>query len=445
MHVPFTFSPDPVGGTEIYVETLARGLRAHQIESVIVAPSSDSNDQAYEYNSLRVRRFQSTRGSGTLLKQLYGDGDPEAAAAFARIIDEERPNAVHIHAFTRSVSVMLVRAAKQRGIPVFFTYHTPSVSCQRGTLMLWGKEMCDGLLGERRCTSCCLESRGLPRWSTDILHWVPIRVTQTLENANLSGGLWTVLRMPRLVRNQHEAFHALVEEVDAIIALSKWSQTVLVRNGVPRSKITLLQHWLPHDWETSGTFLDVAKIPLRVAFLGRADRVKGADTLIKAVRSLPGLKVEIHLYGVTQSENDEQYWSRLNSSAARDPRIKFLPPVSNDRVIPLLKGYHIVAMPARWIENRPLVLLESFAAGTPVIGSNLGGIAELICHNEDGLLVAPDDVTAWAAALRRCAEDRSLLARLREGVRVPRKGADLASEMARLYLRYPLPAGRITG
>src|SRR5262249_56065798 len=97
----------------------------------------------------------------------------------------------HIGAFTRAISVMLVRAAKKRGLPVFFTYHTPTVSCQRGTLMLWGKEMCDGVLEIRRCTSCSLQSRGLPRWVTDLLGYVPLRFVRALEKANLSGGIWT--------------------------------------------------------------------------------------------------------------------------------------------------------------------------------------------------------------------------------------------------------------
>src|SRR5262249_8797351 len=140
VHVPFTFAPDPVGGTEIYVENLAQGLRARGIESLIVAPSSSGNDEAYEHNGFRVRRFRSAPESKYMVRELYGGGDPEAVAAFAKILDEECPDAVHIHAFTRAVSVMLVGAAKRRGLPVFFTYHTPTVSCQRGTLMLWSKE-----------------------------------------------------------------------------------------------------------------------------------------------------------------------------------------------------------------------------------------------------------------------------------------------------------------
>jgi glycosyltransferase involved in cell wall biosynthesis len=434
VHIPFTFAPDPVGGTEIYVETLAHGLRAHGIDSLIAVPSGI--DEAYEHNSLRVRRYRVAPKSKSMLQELYGHGDPESAAAFAQIIDEERPDAVHLHAFTRAVSLMLVRVAKQRGLPVFFTYHTPTVSCQRGTLMLWGTEMCDGVLKVRRCTSCSLEARGLPRWATDLVSYMPLWFARGLEKANLSGGIWTALRMPELVRTQHEAFHALMREVDGIVALSEWARTVLVRNGVPASKITLLQHWLPSARDTREPVINVRKTPLRVVFLGRAVKSKGADTLIKAVLAAPELSIEVHLYGVTQNDADEEYWATLKSMASQDRRIKLLPSVPNDKVISLLKGYHVLALPARWVENRPLVLLESIAAGTPIIGSNLGGIAELVRHENDGLLVEPENVRNWADALRLCAEDRDLLGRLRKGVQLPRRELDVAQEMAQLYRRH---------
>jgi glycosyltransferase involved in cell wall biosynthesis len=434
VHIPFTFAPDPVGGTEIYVETLAHSLRAHGIESLIVAPSCI--DEAYEHNTLRVRRYRTAPESKYMLRELYGRGDPESAAAFAQIIDEERPDAVHLHAFTRAVSLRLVRIAKQRGLPVFFTYHTPTVSCQRGSLMLWGKEMCDGVLKVRRCTSCYLKGRGLPRWATGALSYMPFWFARGLEKANLSGGIWTALRMPELVRTQHEAFYALMQEVDGIVALSEWARTVLVRNGVPASKITLLQHWLPSAQDTQEPRINVAKVPLRVAFLGRADKFKGADTLIKAVRAAPGLSVEVHLYGVAQSHTDDEYWAALKSSAAHDARIHFLPPLPHDKVVSALRRYHVLAVPSRWVENRPLVVLESFAAGTPVIGSNLGGIRELVRHQDDGLLVEAENVRAWADALRRCAEDRDLLARLRKSAQLPRNMVDVADEMAQLYHKH---------
>ena len=59
-HVPFTFAPDPIGGTEIYVDGLARCLRSYDIDSIVVAPSPGAAEM-YEHKG-RVRRFRSVGG-----------------------------------------------------------------------------------------------------------------------------------------------------------------------------------------------------------------------------------------------------------------------------------------------------------------------------------------------------------------------------------------------
>ena len=368
-----------------------------------------------------------------MLEELYGDGDPQAAAAFARIVDEERPDIVHVHAFTRAVSVLLVRTAKQRKLPVFFTYHTPTVSCHRGTMMLWGKEPCDGVLRVGRCTSCSLQGRGVPKTAAKILSRQPLLLSHTLQRMNLSGRVWTALRMPELISRRHQAFRTLVKDVDKIVALSPWVWDVLVRNGVSESKIAFSRHGLPGVVESCEPLIDIAKTPLRVAFLGRAHKVKGADTLIKAIRSSPGLDIELDLYGVMQSATDGAFWKEIQRLAGQDKQIKFLAAIPHDQVISLLREYHILAVPSRWLETGPLVILEAFAAGTPVIGSALGGIADLVRHESNGLLVDAENIPTWVEALRRCAEDRGLLARLKKGVRLPRSMMDVAQEMAQLY------------
>jgi glycosyltransferase involved in cell wall biosynthesis len=438
-HVPFTFAPDPVGGTEIYVEALACGLASCGIESVIFAPSADGKNHSYDYNGLRVRRYRMAPTSDQMLRELYGEGDPTAAAEFAQILDEERPDAVHLHALTRGVSLLLVRAAKQRGIPVFFTYHTPTVSCQRGTLMLWGKEVCDGSLYVRRCSACALEGHGLPRPAAALVSAVPALVGRAVEMADLRGGVWTALRTPGLVQLRHETFRSLMQEVDAVVALTEWVRTILLRNGVPSEKIFLSRHGLRHTKSNLEPLIELNKEPLRVAFLGRAHRDKGADTLIRALRTVPELPIELHLYGLTQSTADLEYWSSLRRDAANDNRITFLSPVPNDEVISLLKDYHLLAVPSHWLETGPLVVLESLAAGTPVIGSDRGSIPEWITHEDNGLLVSPEGDEAWADAFRRCATDRALLSKLRQGVKLPRSMDDVAHDMAQLYYNHVNP------
>jgi glycosyltransferase involved in cell wall biosynthesis len=144
--------------------------------------------------------------------------------------------------------------------------------------------------------------------------------------------------------------------------------------------------------------------------------------------------VELHLYGIVQDQSNTEYLNQLRKLAGADRRVSLLPSVPGEQVISLLRGYHLLAVPSRWLETGPLVALEAFAAGTPVVGSNLGGIAELIEHEVNGILVETDSVEAWSDAMRRCYEDNgALLESLRRGVRPPREMSAVAQEMLLLY------------
>src|SRR5262249_48586428 len=152
-------------------------------------------------------------------------------------------------------------------------------------------DVCDGLLGVQRCTGCALEAVGLSAMAADILRRGPYLVGRTLERAGLGGGVWTALRMTELVRMRHAAVQAVMREGDEMVALKEWIRTRLLRNGVPASKITLSPHGLSSSVPAGEPLIDVAEGPLRVAFFGRADRVKGVETLISAVRSTPDLRI----------------------------------------------------------------------------------------------------------------------------------------------------------
>jgi len=431
LHVPFTYHPGAVGGTEVYVESLARRLQQRQVSAIIAAPGKET--ASYDHAGLAVRRF-ALLDEVNDIRDLYGEGDVKASQEFAKILDEERPDILHMHAFTRGVSLLLAREARRRGIKVVFTYHTPTVSCQRGTLMRWGKEVCDGRLNVQDCSACSLQALGLSKMNALVLGRTPTVIGRLAGAANLSGGAWTALRMTELVHLRHSAFQALMRESDQVVALCSWVKELLFRNGVPREKVVVSRHGLQQFTEETDTQpAPVTTDPLRIAFLGRLDRTKGADVLIRALSSLPEAKIELHLYGIIQDGPGAEYRRQLEKLAGNDPRIRFLPAVPSNRIISLLRSYHVLAVPSRWLETGPLVVLEAFAAGTPVIGSNLGGIAELIENEVNGILVETDSVEMWRQVLRRCGEDKTLIERLRRGIRSP-KGMDaVAGEMLRIY------------
>ncbi|HEY8461643.1 MAG TPA: glycosyltransferase, partial [Blastocatellia bacterium] len=281
---------------------------------------------------------------------------------------------------------------------------------------------------------------GLGKTGGNILGRLPRFAGALAASAGLSGGLWTAVRMPELIALRHSTFHALIEEVDRIVALCQWTKDLLVRNNVPAEKIVVSRHGIIVNGARTAVRNGGDKIdkpqkatPIRIAFLGRMDQTKGPDILIRALGSLPEAPVELHLYGIVQGQSNTEYLNQLRKLAGADRRVSLLPAVPGEQVISLLQGYHLLAVPSRWLETGPLVALEAFAAGTPVIGSNLGGIAELIEHEVNGILVEPDSVEAWSNVIRRCYEDGALIESLRRGIRPPREMNAVAQEMLQLY------------
>ena len=435
LHVPFCFAPDPVGGTEIYVAALASDLMRRGVETVIAAPGAET--RAYEIEGLQVRRFETSQIVENV-SELYGDGDPLAAEEFANLLENEKPDIVHLHAFTRAVSSRVVLACKHRRVPIVFTYHTPTVSCQRGTMMLWGQSQCDGRLDLRRCTACTLQGLGLPRTIAKVASLVSSNLRDRIDLRGLEGRLWTALRMSELISLRHSAFFKLVQEVDHFVAVCSWVRDVILANGVEPNKVSLCRHGVSvpdTHTESRAAYQPNGRSGQgpRFVFVGRFDPTKGLDIVIDAFRQLPSLHMSLDVFGIAQSASSRSYERRVKALAESDTRIIFHPALPKEEVIGRLSNYDFLLVPSLWMETGPLVVLEAFAAGTPVIGNRIGGIAELVRDQVDGLLVDSVSDLAWRNTLRMVAEDAHLCSRLKAGIRNPRTTSNVADEMLALY------------
>lgn len=428
-HVPFVFTPDPIGGTEVYVTDLAKALRLRETESIVVVPGVQT--EAYEVEGIPVRRFAVSANVG--LDALYGEGDAAAALNFGAILDAERPDLVHFHAFTSANSLLSVRQARQRGLPVLFTYHTPTVTCGRGTLLELGSSVCDGYMAPLRCAKCTLHGLGLPLSVASVAAQFPAPLIRQVEKLGLASGIWTALRMRALQELRQKAVREFLNLCDRIVVPAKWVGDVLTLNGVAADRIAFCRQGVGPYGAGGRAAAGEGSGPLRLAWLGRLHPTKGLHILLEAFAMMPDVQIELDAFPILQGANDAPYVSGIRESASKDRRIRLLAAIEPARVVHTLAEYEALAVPSQWLETGPLVVLEAFAAGIPVIGSDLGGIAELVADGKDGVLVDPSRPRAWSEALSRLATNRPALAALTSGVSPPRTMDSVAAETGKIY------------
>lgn len=142
-----------------------------------------------------------------------------------------------------------------------------------------------------------------------------------------------------------------------------------------------------------------------VLFLGRLHRRKGVDTLIEAFPANAGVDLVIVGDG---NERDA-----LVRQAHGKP-IRFLGAIVGSDKYWLLQNALFVVTPTRTWESFCLVVVEAMCCAKPVIGTEVGGISDLIQPGQNGLLVPPEDPKALAAALQQLLTDKPLRRRLGE-------------------------------
>jgi glycosyltransferase involved in cell wall biosynthesis len=146
---------------------------------------------------------------------------------------------------------------------------------------------------------------------------------------------------------------------------------------------------------------------LTLAFAGRLTAQKSLGLALRAISQVDGVDLLI------AGEGDER--APLEDAAAKlalSERVRFLGPLARDRVIDLFRAADAAILSSSW-ENFPHAVVEALAAGTPVIATRAGGVAEVVHDEVNGLIVPADDAEALGAAVRRFAGDAELRERLR--------------------------------
>jgi len=247
---------------------------------------------------------------------------------------EINPDVIHVHHFNRATLPFLkaLRKTDAEVVRTFHLYGYLTMGCG-----LHGKEKCEGKLEE------CLSDK-------------QISVKQYLFRKPIDLG--------RKIMGPKTYELTIAPSRDMKQLAEKWFDTEILPNFVDAEKFQYQEE--KEDY---------------IAFFGRLRPVKGVDMLLEAYQEMETDR-KLKFLG----DGDVEEYREKAEEIGVSEKVEFTGYLEEKQLIRELQGARTVIMPSRWRENHPLACIESMSCGTPVIGSDIGGIPDFIEHCENGYL-----------------------------------------------------------
>jgi glycosyltransferase involved in cell wall biosynthesis len=425
----FAFLPASIGGGEVHLWQVAKGLQAsgHEVSILTIERLGGSEVVLREsdFAGVRVDYLQLPK-----VNSIYSR-DERLTKWAEQWLSAEKVAVLHLFLFNQLLG--LIPAANKLGIPVCLTALEFSYFCRRYDLMYAGREQCSLDSRGAKCEGCILESYSRnQRLVAGVARTLPaVAETQLRETVTQILGDRLPALGQRSISQQIEAQRRdFNEEIAAVITPSTVMRDFYLAQGVAESKL----HFIPY-----GSDLNLGDVGhrnghkgLRVGYIGRLDPKKGVDLLCQAVGTLPReLPVELRIYG--PAENGDAYTEAIREHARDDERIKLCGTLQRDEVVDTYNSLDVLVVPSIWYENSPITISESLSMGCPVVCSDTAGMTDLVRNEVNGLTFPVGSKQGLADCLKRLAEKPELLGQLRKGVRPIETTADVVSQILKVY------------
>jgi glycosyltransferase involved in cell wall biosynthesis len=277
-----------------------------------------------------------------------------------RLVCDYRPDIVHVMNAFPLLSPSIFYAAKQAGATVVHEVQNYRMFCANALMLRDGKH-CDSCIGKRFA--------------------IPA-IQHKCYRGSLLGSATLAISSA-----MHRYWETWTKAVDLFICPSLIARQLLIQGGLPEDRIRVKPNALNFD-PGPGNGASQACV-----FVGRLSPEKGLRTLFEAWQrdaSLPKLKIV----------GDGPDSGLVQQVAAQDSRIEWLGRQPLEKLLDIVGEAQTLIMPSVWNETFGRTTIEAFAKGTPVIGSRIGGTAELIDEGVTGWLFQPGSATDLVDKLR---------------------------------------------
>ena len=287
-----------------------------------------------------------------------------------------RPDVVHVHNTFSILSPSVYGACKAERVPVVQTLHNYRFFCPSALFLRDGKP----------CEDCVDRS-----------------LLQSVRHRCYRGSLAATATLASMLA-VHRTIGTYSRDIDRYITLTEFARGKASKAGVPAHKLTVKPNFVPDPPKPglgAGGY---------VAYVGRLLEGKGTETLLRAWRYLPTVKLKIVGDGALRPQLE---------AMAREAglNVEFTGRQDRSAVLAAIADAQLLVIPSEWYEGFPMVVAESFACGTPVLASRIGSLDELIREGVTGRKFSAGNAEELADAIRTTLADQGALGKMRLGAR----------------------------
>ncbi|MFR9501954.1 MAG: glycosyltransferase [Rikenellaceae bacterium] len=286
-------------------------------------------------------KFKPGLGLFETLKRPFGSA--EVKRKFTALLNNFKPDIVHLHNIHTQLSPIMGQIAHQKGIKVVWTLHDYKLLCPRYDCLKNGETICEECFTDKS----------------------KVKEYKCMKGSTV-GSLLAYHEAKSWTRERLEA------QTDTFICPSQFMADKMAQGGFSNEKL-----------QTLCNFIDVEKCQKEsydkgdyYCFIGRLSHEKGIKTLIEAALQLP---YKLKIIGGGPLEDD------LKTLIGNNHNIELLGFKQWDEIKEIVGGARFSVIPSEWYENNPLSVIEAQCLGTPVLGAQIGGIPELIESGVSGM------------------------------------------------------------
>lgn len=354
------------GGSEAVYFNTAEILRKNGHEVVFFSYIDEKNMECEQ-----AQYFVEHKGTlGTIRDYFY---NKDAQRNLEALLEQESPDIAHVHLFWGGLSASIFKALKKYNVPLVHTAHDYRMVCPGYTFKNGEGEQCE------QCMMWNFYQCALHRCAKGNL---PQSVIMALE-------MYT-----------RQVWYNPIKNIDGFVFVSHFSEEKHIEHN-PRfasAKRMVLYNYTTPMFEPA-----IKDKEDYFLFYGRLSFEKGIPTLLKVFAKHPEWKIKVVGTGPLENQLKAEYGQSAPAGAlartACYEHIQFLGYHSGGTLFELVRNAKFVCVPSEWYENNPMTIIESYSLGTPVIGSHIGGIPEIVHDSKTGFLFEPGNEKSLEKAI----------------------------------------------